>query len=154
MCPSLAKPFYPCVASTDCTDTYFVCQHLRHCCVLLLPPRIIRPPRCHHHLCNCFRCRQTRFYSHCRHRRHVCGSSAFPNVIMCNTLVRYAAQLVWSALQESDCTTAAASPPESGYFHQDSVSAAVASLLVRLLFMPVLQTERWHLPPRRFKLPD
>jgi hypothetical protein len=47
----------------------------------------------------------------------------------------YAAQLVWSALQESDCTAAAASAAPLGYFHQDSVSAAVASLLVRLLFM-------------------
>lgn len=49
-----------------------------------------------------------------------------------NTLRRYAAQLMWSALQESDCSNAGTSVVAgAGTFHQDSVSAAVASLLVR-----------------------
>ncbi len=43
----------------------------------------------------------------------------------------YAAQLVWSALQESDCSSTGATVTGTGSFHQDSVSAAVASLLVR-----------------------
>ncbi len=64
----------------------------------------------------------------------------------------YAAQLVWSALQESDCTAAAASAAELGHFHQDSISAAVASLLVRLLFVTVVQTESRHLPPRALQI--
>jgi hypothetical protein len=43
----------------------------------------------------------------------------------------YAAQLIWSALQESDCSSAGAPATGADNFHQDSVSATVASLLVR-----------------------
>jgi len=41
---------------------------------------------------------------------------------------------VWSALQESDCSNAGSSAVAgTGTFHQDSVSAALASLLVRVV---------------------
>jgi hypothetical protein len=78
-----------------------------------------------------------------RRASSACTLLLLHTLYICNTMHRYAAQLVWSALQESDCNISTSS---SASFHQDSVSAAVASLLVRfchsnrkLVFASLLQ---------------
>ncbi len=42
----------------------------------------------------------------------------------------YAAQLIWSALQEGNCSSAGVTASSADSFHHDHVSATVASLLV------------------------
>jgi hypothetical protein len=53
------------------------------------------------------------------------------SILTAGIVALYAAQLIWSALHESDCSTAGAADTSTVSFHQDSVSATVASLLVR-----------------------
>ena len=62
------------------------------------------------------------------------------SILTAGVVGMYAAQLVWSALEESDCSSAGSTAASTGSFRQDSISASVASLLVRFRDISLLNT--------------